>query len=225
MARSATTSVGYTDGGRGYNGKDVLDLDPALLPGSPVIDAGDDTGAPDWDQRGPGYPRITADDPVVDIGTFEVQNDAAAPSPLQDGRAEQQIPPALVSGLPLRPDLPTVLSSAAFPSQAPTPGGSRGIAPGPGAVSHPGTFLADPRLASVHRNAPLQTTALWPAPDPPPSLVRDPGFLPQEAGQGMYVSRGLSLVLAGSDRGLRVSSPWLQGSCVRLHGWRFCVRT
>jgi hypothetical protein len=45
----------------------------ALLPGSPAIDAGDNADAPEWDQRGPGYPRITADDPVIDIGAFEVQ--------------------------------------------------------------------------------------------------------------------------------------------------------
>jgi hypothetical protein len=45
----------------------------ALLAGSPAIDAGDNTDAPAWDQRGPGYPRITSDDPVIDIGAFEVQ--------------------------------------------------------------------------------------------------------------------------------------------------------
>jgi probable HAF family extracellular repeat protein len=41
----------------------------ALLPGSPAIDAGDNTGAPMWDQRGPGYPRI--EHGIIDIGAFE----------------------------------------------------------------------------------------------------------------------------------------------------------
>jgi hypothetical protein len=43
----------------------------ALLPGSPAIGAGDPTGAPEWDQRGPGYPRIV--NGKIDIGAFEVQ--------------------------------------------------------------------------------------------------------------------------------------------------------
>ena len=154
----------------------------ALLPGSPAIDAGDNTDAPEWDQRGPGYPRIV--NGIIDIGAFEVQNDGSGPSPLPDARAEQAILPAWVSGLPLRPDLPTVLSSATFPSQAATASVSRGIAPGPEAVAHPGTFLVDPRLASAHENARQPTTARWPAPDPPPAILPDPDFLPQEAGQG-----------------------------------------
>jgi hypothetical protein len=43
----------------------------ALLPGSPAVDAGDNTGAPDFDQRGPGFPRIVGG--TIDIGAFEVQ--------------------------------------------------------------------------------------------------------------------------------------------------------
>jgi hypothetical protein len=46
----------------------------ALLPGSPAIDAGDNTGAPAYDQRGPGFPRIV--NGTIDIGAFEVQNTA-----------------------------------------------------------------------------------------------------------------------------------------------------
>jgi hypothetical protein len=44
----------------------------ALLPGSPAIDAGDNTDAPQFDQRGPGFPRIVGK--AIDIGAFEVQN-------------------------------------------------------------------------------------------------------------------------------------------------------
>jgi hypothetical protein len=43
----------------------------ALLPGSPAIDAGDNTDAPEFDQRGPGFPRIV--NGTIDIGAFEVQ--------------------------------------------------------------------------------------------------------------------------------------------------------
>src|SRR5262249_40540770 len=43
----------------------------ALLPGSPAVDTGDNTGAPDFDQRGPGFPRIVGG--TIDIGAFEVQ--------------------------------------------------------------------------------------------------------------------------------------------------------
>jgi hypothetical protein len=43
----------------------------ALLPGSPAIDAGDNTGAPAYDQRGPGFARIVGG--TIDIGAFEVQ--------------------------------------------------------------------------------------------------------------------------------------------------------
>jgi hypothetical protein len=43
----------------------------ALLPGSPAINAGDPTNAPEWDQRGPGYPRVV--NGMIDIGAYEHQ--------------------------------------------------------------------------------------------------------------------------------------------------------
>ncbi len=46
-------------------------LTHALLPGSPAIDAGDNTDAPEFDQRGTGFPRIV--NGTIDIGAFEVQ--------------------------------------------------------------------------------------------------------------------------------------------------------
>jgi hypothetical protein len=52
----------------------------ALLPGSPAIDAGDNADAPDWDQRGEGFARVVGildpDNPVIDIGAYEVQQNA-----------------------------------------------------------------------------------------------------------------------------------------------------
>jgi hypothetical protein len=85
------TSSGYNIFGNsgyvyGYTETDILDVDPllgplqdnggptqtiALLPGSPAIDSGDNTDAPQWDQRGPGFPRIV--NAVIDRGSFEVQ--------------------------------------------------------------------------------------------------------------------------------------------------------
>jgi hypothetical protein len=82
--------IGNTSGGSGFASTDLLNTDPmlgplqdnggptytqALLPGSPAIDAGDNTNAPPTDQR--GLPRImdgngdgTAE---IDIGAYELQ--------------------------------------------------------------------------------------------------------------------------------------------------------
>jgi parallel beta-helix repeat protein/predicted outer membrane repeat protein len=89
--------IGIGDGGSGFDPTDLVGtpvnpIDPllgplqdnggptptmALLPGSPAIDAGDNTDAPDWDQRGPGFPRIV--NGLINIGAFEVQQ-AVAPT-------------------------------------------------------------------------------------------------------------------------------------------------
>ncbi len=90
--------IGDSSGAGGFGATDILDVDPilgpladnggltltmALLPGSPAIDAGDNTGAPLWDQRGPGFPRIV--NGTIDIGAFEVQaTGAPAISPRLD---------------------------------------------------------------------------------------------------------------------------------------------
>lgn len=47
----------------------------ALLPGSPAVDAGDNTDVPDFDQRGPDFLRIVGG--TIDIGAFEAQIGAA----------------------------------------------------------------------------------------------------------------------------------------------------
>ena len=83
--------IGDGTGGSGYDESDFVGtsdspIDPLLGPlqdnggptftmapqcGSPAIDAGDNTDAPEWDQRGPGFPRIV--NGVIDIGAYEVQ--------------------------------------------------------------------------------------------------------------------------------------------------------
>lgn len=92
------TSLGYNlssdDGGGILTGPgDQVNTDPllgplqdnggptfthALLSGSPAIDAGDPnfTPPPDYDQRGPGFPRVA--NGRVDVGSFEVQTQTVA---------------------------------------------------------------------------------------------------------------------------------------------------
>jgi hypothetical protein len=76
----------------------------ALLEGSPAIDAGDNTDAPDWDQRGEGFPRIV--NKTIDIGAYEVQDDGGA---LGGGHSRSVLPRALsapaVASLFAREDL------------------------------------------------------------------------------------------------------------------------
>jgi hypothetical protein len=77
-----------------------LTLTPALLAGSPAIDAGNNAYATDWDQRGEGFPRIVND--IIDIGAFEYQGGGGSP-----GRTT---PPG---GEAFRPDVAALLSPAA----------------------------------------------------------------------------------------------------------------
>ncbi len=49
-----------------------------VLQMSPALDAGNNSGAPPWDQRGEGYPRIV--NGTIDIGAFEAQG-TEAPTP------------------------------------------------------------------------------------------------------------------------------------------------
>ncbi len=94
LTSSGFNLIGISTGGSGYASSDILDVDPmlggladnggptftlALLPGSPAIDAGDNTDAPEWDQRGPGFPRIV--NGTIDIGAFEVQATGAPTAP------------------------------------------------------------------------------------------------------------------------------------------------
>ncbi len=94
--------IGIGDGG-GYSDSDLVGtaaepINPLLgplqdnggptptispLPGSPAIDAGDNADAPDWDQRGPGFPRIV--NGTIDIGALEVQNPIPVTNTHDDG--------------------------------------------------------------------------------------------------------------------------------------------
>jgi hypothetical protein len=90
LSSSGYNLIGNTQGGSGFAPTDLLDVDPrlgplqdnggptrtmALLPGSPALDAGDNTDAPDFDQRGEGFDRVVGG--VIDIGAYEAQVGAA----------------------------------------------------------------------------------------------------------------------------------------------------
>jgi hypothetical protein len=95
LTSSGYNLIGNTQGGNGFAGTDLLNVNPllgslqnnggptetlALLPGSPAIDAGDPnfTGPPNTDQR--GLPRIAGG--RVDIGAYETQPSAGSATTL-----------------------------------------------------------------------------------------------------------------------------------------------
>jgi hypothetical protein len=84
----------------------------ALLAGSPAIDAGDNTNAPMWDQRGAPFRRIVHG--TIDIGAFEVQARGyprPTPQPLPDPVPVQPL------GMPAAPLVgpPPALAAASGP--------------------------------------------------------------------------------------------------------------
>jgi hypothetical protein len=79
---------------------------------------GANAGTPDWDQRGPGYPRIV--NGIIDIGAFEYQGDGSGALVSRTGLADAQTLAALTALLPLGGDHPAALGTALV-SQAPTP--------------------------------------------------------------------------------------------------------
>jgi hypothetical protein len=127
LTSSGYNLIGNTDNGGGFDPTDLLNVDPrlgplqdnggptptmALLPGSPAIDAGDNTNAPLWDQRGAPFRRIV--NGTIDIGAFEVQARGyprPTPQPLPDPVPVQAL------GMPAGPPAgqPPVLPAASGP--------------------------------------------------------------------------------------------------------------
>jgi hypothetical protein len=152
--------IGNTNGRTGFDPTDLLNVDPrlgplqdnggptltqALLPGSPAIDAGDNTDAPMWDQRGAPFRRIVHG--TIDIGAFEVQARGyprPTPQPLPDPVPVQAL------GMPAGPLFaqPPALPAASVPllgSEAPNdPVGQPGADPVPQARGQqaPDSFTA-----------------------------------------------------------------------------------
>jgi hypothetical protein len=105
-------------------------LTHALLSGSPAIDAGDNTDAPEWDQRGPGFRRIV--NGTIDIGAFEVQAHAHGRPTGQPLPDPVPVQPQASSGGPLLSQVPGL---PADPAAVPGPG----LHNGP--VGRPATFF------------------------------------------------------------------------------------
>jgi hypothetical protein len=140
LSGSGYNLFGQSAGGSGYDPTDLLDTDPllgplqdnggltqtmALLTGSPAIDSGDNANAPEWDQRGPGYPRIV--NGTIDRGAFEVQNTGPG-----DGRSllatAPLLPRALRTPLP-EPAAAGHRQSTATSPAADVPGGTKPFSP------------------------------------------------------------------------------------------------
>ena len=98
-------------------------LTHALLSGSPAIDAGNNRYATDWDQRGPGYPRIV--NGIIDIGAFEYQGGGSGPSRATQRHVKPvQLEMASLASQENSPSQP--LSSRPIPAVAPAQVGSPG---------------------------------------------------------------------------------------------------
>jgi parallel beta-helix repeat protein len=138
----------------------------ALLPGSPAIDAGDDTPPlPDFDQRGPGFPRLSG--PHIDIGAFEVQQGGDAgglASP--GGRASGRLRPDGAVRLSLALSLRQPLSVSPSPPIAQP----QGTLPGPAAAS------ADRFFAALHEEKSAVMSVRWSHREPgePAGWLLDP---------------------------------------------------
>jgi hypothetical protein len=101
-------------------------LTQALLSGSPAIDAGNNAYATDWDQRGPGYPRIV--NGIIDIGAFEVQAPAASYAtrqPLPDPVPVQALGMPFGPLLGQPPELPADFSPVPDPAPVAADGGQQ----------------------------------------------------------------------------------------------------
>jgi hypothetical protein len=133
-------------------------LTHALLSGSPAMDAGNNAYAADWDQRGPGYPRIV--NGIIDIGAFEVQAHAHGPptgQPLPDPVLVQALGMPFGPLLGQPPELPTAPSPVpglldgqagqAEPVAVPTATGQQ--APATSFGTYPGTAQSVASLGSL----------------------------------------------------------------------------
>ena len=155
VANSGYNLIGNSQGGSGFSETDLLDLDPrlaplqdnggptlthALLPGSPAIDAGENTGAPPYDQRGPGFPRIV--NGIIDIGAYEVQEEgqrlglalppsAPALKPVTDRAISSTLPASFLSPFPSTDHEP---ESFRVPTASPPIVSQTGAVPGSKAV-------------------------------------------------------------------------------------------
>jgi hypothetical protein len=157
-------------------------LTHALLPGSPALDAGNNAYATDFDQRGPGFPRIV--NGIIDIGAFEFQGGGLGPAPSRSSRGQQAGLAERVAGLPPAVSHPVAEPPALPPGQGSTiPGGGPFVAPSQAA---PGLEVAavDPFFTTVFEDRRDQTTVPWSDLEPA-AIGWSPGWAPPGATVGI----------------------------------------
>jgi hypothetical protein len=131
----------------------------ALLAASPAIDAGNNTYATDWDQRGEGFPRIV--NGIIDIGAFEYQGDGAAPLLTRSGRDNVPAVGALLSSLPPNQAQPIILSSVPTSNQDSNLIETDRVTPTADATLAPKASPVDMVFASFHEAEPGPVAAWW----------------------------------------------------------------
>jgi hypothetical protein len=160
-------------------------LTHALLPGSPAIDAGNNAYATDFDQRGPGFPRIV--NGTIDIGAFEFQGAGAGPSTSRSSRGQEARLAQLVAGLPTAVSNPVADPPALSPGQGSTITGAGPFVAPWEAASGLAVAAVDSSFATVFEDRSEQTAVPWsdlelaaigwlPELAPPGAAVGSPGL-------------------------------------------------
>jgi hypothetical protein len=134
-------------------------LTHALLPDSPAIDAGNNTYATDFDQRGEGFPRIAGG--IIDIGAFEFQGDAPPPAPSPSSRGPEARRAAWVAGLSPAVSHLAVQPAALSPGQGSTSTGAGPLVAPLEAATGLAVAAVDSYLATVLEDRRDQTTVPW----------------------------------------------------------------
>jgi len=131
-------------------------LTRALLPGSPAIDAGNNAYATEFDQRGPGFPRIV--NSIIDIGAFEFQGAGPRPSTSRSSRGQEARLAEWVAGLPPAVSHPVVEPPARSPGQGSTSTGEGSFLAPWEAASGVAFAAVDSSFATVIEDRRDQTT-------------------------------------------------------------------
>jgi hypothetical protein len=149
----------------------------ALLMGSPAIDMGDPsfTPPPDYDQRGPGFPRVV--NGRIDIGAFEVQASATptptftpTPTPTATATATTTLAP---TPTPTAAATATATATATFtPTPTPILTATPTVPPSPTPTA---TFTPSPTATAT------ATPTSTGTPRPTPTLRRRPTSAPRPA--------------------------------------------
>ena len=134
-------------------------LTHALLPDSPALDAGNNAYATDFDQRGPGFPRIV--NGIIDIGAFEFQGAGPGPAPSRSSPGPEAGLAERVAGLPPAGSHPVAEPPALSPGQGSTITGEGPFVAPWEAASGLAAAAVDSYFATVFEDRREQTTVSW----------------------------------------------------------------